>query len=63
MLRLLIFLVSFAARANRALLLPRADLLIENLALRQPVLALKRERPRPMLDDVDRAFWVALRAS
>jgi hypothetical protein len=37
--------------------------LIENLALRQQVAALKRERPRPMLDDVDRAFWVALRAS
>ena len=56
MLRSLIFLVSLSAGAIRALLLPRADLLIENLALRQQDLALKRERPRPMLDDVDRAM-------
>ena len=33
------------------------------LALRQQVAALKKERPRPVLDDLDRAFWVALRAS
>jgi hypothetical protein len=36
---------------------------MENLALRQQVSALKKERPRPALDDIDRAFWVALRAS
>jgi hypothetical protein len=35
----------------------------ENLALRQQVTALKKERPRPPLEDVDRAFWVALRQS
>ena len=40
-----------------------ADLVIENLALRQQVTALKKERPRPPLEDVDRAFWVALRQS
>ena len=51
------------ARAIRALFLTRSDLLIENLALRQQILALKRERPRPALDDLDRAFWVALRDS
>ena len=39
------------------------ELLIENLALRQQVTALKKERRRPVLDDIDRAFWVALRAS
>ncbi len=32
-------------------------------ALRQQVTALKKERPRPLLDDIDRAFWVALRSS
>ncbi len=39
----------------------RADLAIENLALRQQVAALKRERPRPQLNDLDRALWVVLR--
>jgi hypothetical protein len=63
MLRLLVFLISIGAHAMRALFLSRADLLTENLALRQQVAALKRQRPRPALDDVDRAFWVALRAS
>jgi len=41
----------------------REELMIENLALRQQVTALKQQRPRPLLDDLDRAFWVALRAS
>ncbi len=50
-------------RALRAIFLCRSELLVENLALRQQICALKRERPRPPLDDVDRAFWVALRAS
>jgi hypothetical protein len=35
--------------------------MLENLALRQQVAALKKERP--VLDDVDRAFWAALRAA
>ena len=56
-MRALIFFVSLGARALRA------DLVIENLALRQQVTALKRKRPRPPLDDVDRAFCVALSES
>jgi hypothetical protein len=63
MLRVLVFLVSLGARAIRAMCRRRADLVIEPLALRQQVAALKKERPRPHLDDVDRALWVALRAS
>ena len=63
MLRVLIFLVSLGARAIRAMCRCRADLVIENLALRQQVAALKKERPRPSLDDTERAFWVALRSS
>ncbi len=63
MLRVLIFLVSLGVRALRAMCRRRADLVIENLALRQQVTALKKERPRPRLDDDDRAFWVALRSS
>jgi hypothetical protein len=38
----------------------RADLVLENLALRQQVAALKKERPHPPLEDVDRAFWVSV---
>ena len=63
MLRVLIFLISLGARAIRAMCRRRADLVIENLALRQQVTALKKERPRPPLHDTDRAFWVALRSS
>ena len=63
MLRPLVFLVTLAIRALRAIFCSREELLIENLALRQQVATLKKERPRPVLDDVDRAFWVALRAS
>ena len=50
MLRVLIFLVSLGARAIRAMCRRRADLVIENLALRQQVTALKKERPRPLLE-------------
>ena len=45
MLRVLIFLVSLGVRALRAMCRRRADLVIENLALRQQVTALKKERP------------------
>ena len=63
MLRVLIFLVSLGTRAIRAMCRRRADLVIENLALRQQVAALKKKQPRPPLEDADRAFWVALRQS
>ena len=33
----------------------RMELALENLALRQQVATLKRERPRPMLTDLDRS--------
>ena len=61
--RLLLFLMTLSVRVLRAIFRTREQLLIENLALRQQVAALKKERPRPMLDDLDRAFWVALRAA
>jgi len=63
MLRARVFLISLGARVFRAIFRRRADLVIENLALRQQVTALKKERPRLALDDIDRAFWVALRQS
>jgi len=63
MLRPIVFLVTLAVHTLRALFRTREDLLIENLALRQQVIALKQKRPRPQLDDMDRAFRVALRAA
>ena len=33
------------------------------MALRQQVTALKKERPRPLIEGTDRAFWVTLRSS
>ena len=63
MLNVVVFLVSLGVRAIRAMCRRRADLVLENVALRQQVTALKKERPRPPLDDTERAFWVALRGS
>lgn len=59
----IVFLVALGVHTLRALFRTREELLIENLALRQQVIALKKKRPRPRLDDMDRAFWVALRAA
>jgi len=55
MLRPIVFLVSLAVHTLRALFRNREDLIIENLALRQQVITLKKKRPRPQLDDMDRA--------
>ena len=55
--------VIIVVRAVRALARSRAELVLENLALRQQVASLKCERPRPHLDDLDRGFWVAFRES
>jgi hypothetical protein len=56
MLDAVIFLVSLGARAIMAICRRRGDLVLENLALRQQVTALKNKRPRPPLKDFDRAF-------
>ena len=39
----------------------REELLLENLALRQQLLALHTKRPRPRLSSVNKLFWVVLR--
>jgi putative transposase len=39
----------------------RRSLLLENLALRQQIAALKRRHPRPRLSAFDKLFWVAAR--
>ena len=43
-----------------AALRPRANLVAENLALRQQLAVLRRQTSRPQLRPVDRAFWVVL---
>ena len=63
MFRFVILLTTILARALRAVLRSRSDLVFENIALRQQVEALKRRRPRPQLDDADRAFWLAMRSA
>src|SRR5262245_6689187 len=45
----------------RALVLDRQRLLLENLALRQQVIVLKRMNQRPHLRDSDRVFWILMR--
>jgi putative transposase len=44
----------------RLLLLSRSQLVLENLALRQQLAVLSRQRPRPPLRRHDRLFWVCL---
>ena len=39
----------------------RSDTALEVLALPQQVAVLKRKRPRPKLNSLDRLFWTALR--
>jgi len=63
MIRVVVFLIEVIVRSLRAVCRSRADLVIENLALRQQVTALKQARPKPFLREVDRAFWVALRGA
>ena len=57
MLRSFRLLLCFCARLFRS----RHDLLLENLALRQQLLTLKRNNPTPRLSHFGRQFWVTAR--
>jgi putative transposase len=46
--------------ALRSAFRTRAELALENLALRQQLATLSRTAPRPRLHRLNRAFWVAL---
>ena len=46
--------------AIRILFRTRLDISLEVLALRQQVAVLKRKRPRPSLNRLDRFFWTTL---
>ena len=50
------------AGAILSALKPRTELVVENLALRQQVLALSQKHPRPKLGPADRFLWTLLRA-
>ena len=47
--------------AVRVFFRSRSDTALEVLALRQQVAVLKRQRPRPILNRLDRLFWTSLR--
>jgi hypothetical protein len=48
------------ARAFLAVFACRADLILDNLALRQQLVVRRRKQPRPRLRASDRGFWLAL---
>jgi hypothetical protein len=56
----MLLLLSARLAAVRALLRPRAALVLENLSLRQQLAVMKRTTPRPQLRRLDRVFWVLL---
>ncbi len=56
MQKIVMILVAFV----REFALSRATVRLENIALRQQVAVLKRERSRPQLRPLDREFWVFL---
>jgi putative transposase len=49
--------------AVRVFIRTRSDTALELLALRQQVAVLKRKRPRPTLNSLDRLFWTTLRSA
>jgi putative transposase len=59
--RVLLQLMEMMLVMVRTIFAGKADLALENLALRQQLAALKRKQPRPRLDDFDRAFWAAMK--
>ena len=54
------FILSILA-AIRVFFRSRGDVALEVLALRQQVAVLKRKRPRPVPNPLDRLFWTTLR--
>src|SRR5215471_6099377 len=57
MLRFLRLCLGTLVRVFRA----HPSLLLENLALRQQLVVLKRRHPRPKLDLLDKLFWLVVR--
>ena len=57
------FLLRLFWAGVRAVSAKRANLVAENLALRQQLIVLYRKSPRPRLKDKDRVFWLWLSRS
>ncbi len=57
------FLLRFVWAVVRAVSVKRADLVAENLALRQQLIVLHRRSKRPRLKTKDRVFWLWLARS
>src|SRR5262252_7492031 len=57
MLRFIVLYLGSVGRLLRA----RRSLILENLALRQQLVLLKRRHPRPRLSVLDKLFWVVAR--
>ena len=51
-------MIRWAGRAIAGWAKPRADLIVENLCLRQQLIVLQHRAPRPRLRDGDRRFWI-----
>ncbi|MGO9833474.1 MAG: integrase [Polyangiaceae bacterium] len=56
----MLIVLKAALGALLAALRPRANLVAENLVLRQQLAILRRATPRPRLRPIDRAFWVVV---
>ena len=54
-------LVSHLVNVLAAVTADRQRLVLENLALRQQLIVLKRTAKRAKIDDSDRVFWILLR--
>ena len=63
MLRALYRIVAFSARLIRTVFTRRERLILAHVAACQQLAVYERTRPRPRLDDADRAFWIALKDS
>jgi transposase InsO family protein len=59
--RLFVAFISILVGGVRVLGKSRADLVLENIALRRQVQVLQRGGARPRFDDADRGLWVAFR--
>ena len=57
----MLHLITAVLTAVRVFFRNRVDTSLEVLALRQQVAVLKRKRPRPSLNRLDRFFWTTLR--
>jgi putative transposase len=57
MFRLIVLCLGMLVRLMRV----RRSLLLENLALRQQLAVLKRQRPKPRIGLLDKLFWISVR--